>query len=252
MSDQMDPNCDIDPLAGRAQENEEKLGEEVVRSLSKENRTVLVLVLAVAAFMAIAHFTSLSAWITNVQVWKAYVREMGWMAYGLFTLACAMAVMVGIPRLPLSAAAGLIFGFFGGLCFSLIGSTLGSYGAFLMARRGARRAVIARLESWPWLVRMMDSPSLGRVFWVRQLMVPGVVLNVLLGVTGVSHRVFLAGTALGYLPLSVTFSLVGSGLGKGSLQQTMMQLLAALGIIHLIGWLVWRANRGSAESAEIH
>jgi uncharacterized membrane protein YdjX (TVP38/TMEM64 family) len=98
---------------------------------------------------------------------------------------------------------------------------------------------------------MLESPSLARVFWVRQLMVPGVVLNVLLGVSGVSHRVFMAGTALGYLPLSLTFSLVGSGLGKGSLQQTMMQLLAALGIIHMIGWLVWRANRGSAASAKI-
>lgn len=247
MPDQMNPNRDSSTLSNAPHENEEKLDQEISRSLSKENRKVIILVAGVAGFMAIAHYTPLSAWITNVQVWKAYVREMGWMAYGLFTAACAMAVMVGVPRLPLSAAAGLIFGFSGGLCFSLIGSTLGSYGAFLMARRGARRAVMVRLEKWPWLVRLLERPSLGRVFWVRQLMVPGIVLNVLLGVTSVTHRVFLIGTLLGYLPLSMTFSLVGSGLGKGSLQQTMMQLLAALGVIHIIGWLVWRANRNASS-----
>jgi uncharacterized membrane protein YdjX (TVP38/TMEM64 family) len=229
-------------VAATTEESEEKLGQEVTRSMNKESRKVIGLVIGVAMFMAIAHFTPLRAWITNVQLWKAYVRDMGLLAHGMFLGACATAVMIGIPRLPLCAAAGLIFGFTEGLVLSLLGSTLGSYAAFLMTRKGARRSVQARLDQWPWLLAMMNKPSLGRVFWVRQLMVPGIVLNIMLGVTTISHRLFLVGTALGYLPLNVTFTLVGSGLGKGNIAQTMMQLLAAIGLINIIGWLVWRAK----------
>ena len=78
------------------------------------------------------------------------------------------------------------------------------------------------------------------MFWVRQLMLPGLVLNVLLGVTGVRHRAFLFGTLLGYLPLNIAFSLVGSGLGKDNLELTFKQLMAALALINIVGWLVWR------------
>jgi uncharacterized membrane protein YdjX (TVP38/TMEM64 family) len=82
-----------------------------------------------------------------------------------------------------------------------------------------------------------------RIFWARQLMLPGVLINVLLGVTPVSHRAFWFGTLLGYLPLNVAFTLVGSGLGKGSLAQSLTQLLGALGAVHLLGWLLWRLVR---------
>jgi len=229
-------------VAATTQESEAVLGQEVTRSMKKERRKVIGLVIGVAVFMAIAHLTPLRAWIADVQLWKGYIREMGFLAHGMFMCACAIAVMIGIPRLPLCWAAGLIFGFTEGLLLSLFGSTLGSYGAFIMTRKGARRSVQARLDQWPWLLAMMNKPSLGRVFWVRQLMVPGIVLNIMLGVTTIGHRLFLFGTVLGYLPLNVTSTLVGSGLGKGSLEETMMQLLAAIGLINILGWLVWRTK----------
>jgi len=217
-----------------------RLGEEAGRSLRQENRKILVLVLAVAAFMVIAHFTPLRAWITNVQAWKGYVRELGWVAHFAFGCAVTFSVLVGVPRLALCGAAGLVFGFAEGLVLSLLASTLGSYGAFLVARRGGRRAVLDRIAHWSWLRPMLERPSWIRVFWVRQLMLPGLVLNVLLGVTGVRHRAFILGTLLGYLPLNIAFSLVGSGLGKGSLAQTFVQLCAALALINIVGWVVWR------------
>jgi len=218
----------------------ENMRQETSRSLSKETRKVVILIVVVAAFMVIAHFTNLRAWITNVQIWKGYVRDLGWVAHGCFSLVCAGAVLMGVPRLPLCAGAGLIFGFGQGLALSLAGSTLGSYGAFLMSRAGARHALLARTAQWPWLRRLLDKPSLLRVFWVRQLLLPGIVLNVMLGITAVSHRVFLIGTLLGYLPLNIAFALVGSGLGKGSLPHTLMQLLAAMAVVNLAAWLVWR------------
>ena len=147
------------PLSETTTEEELLLGEEAKRSWKKENRQIIQLGLGVAAFMVIAHFTPLRAWITNVQVWKGYVRELGWLAHGGFGLLCATAVMVGIPRLSLCAAAGLLFGFGEGLALSLVGSVLGSYGAFILARKGGRRAVRERASRWPWLEPMLRRPS---------------------------------------------------------------------------------------------
>jgi uncharacterized membrane protein YdjX (TVP38/TMEM64 family) len=158
--------------------------QETSRALGKETRQVL------AAFMALAHLTDLRAWITNVQIWKEMVRHFGWGAHAIFMAACAGTVMLGVPRLPLCAAAGLIFGFGEGLALSLVASTLGSYGAFVLSRHGFRRAVESRAEKWPWLKKLLKKPSVLRVFWVRQLMVPGLVLNVLLGMTPVKHTRF--------------------------------------------------------------
>ena len=214
--------------------------QETSRALGKETRQVLMAVLVVAAFMALAHFTPMKAWITNVQTWKGFVREFGWMAHAVFMLVTAGAVMMGVPRLAFCSAAGLIFGFGEGLVLSLVGSTLGSYGAFILSRHGFRRAAEARAEKWPWLKTMLKKPSVMRVLWARQLMVPGIVLNVLIGMTPVRHSRFLLGTSLGYLPLNIAFSLVGSGLGKESITTTMTQLLAAMAVINVAAWLVFR------------
>ena len=48
---------------------------------------------------------------------------------------------------------------------------------------------------------------------------------------------------LGYLPLNIALSLVGSGIGKDSLVKTLVQLCAALALINIVGWLVWRKTR---------
>ncbi len=222
-----------------------EIEQETSRALGKETRQVLTAVLVVAAFMALAHFTPMKAWITNVQSWKGFVREFGWMAHAVFLLVTAGAVMMGVPRLAFCSAAGLIFGFGEGLLLSLVGSTLGSYGAFILSRHGFRRAAEARAEKWPWLKKMLKKPSVMRVFWARQLMVPGIVLNVLIGMTPVRHSRFLLGTALGYLPLNIAFSLVGSGLGKESITATMTQLLAAMAVINVAAWLVFRYMRSA-------
>lgn len=223
--------------------------QEAARSMNKERRRILLLAGVVAAFMAIAHFTPLRVWITNVQEWKAIVRDQGLLASALFVIACAAAVLMGVPRLPLCLAAGLIFGFGEGLLLSLTGTSLGSYGTFLMARAGARKAVVQRASRWPWLQPLIAQPSVLRVFWVRQLMLPGIVLNVLLGVTSVRHRSFFVGTLLGYLPLNVAFTLVGSGLGKDDLAKSLTQLLAALGVVNVGAWLVWRIVNRAREAA---
>lgn len=222
---------------------ESALAEATVQSIRRENRRVGGLVLLAALLLAISHLTPLGAWIADIQQAKDWLRGHGWTGRAVFAAACALGVLSGLPRLPLCAAGGLLFGFAAGLPLSWFGTAVGSYGVFLLARTGARRAVLARASTVPWLGRLLEKPSVLRIFWARQLMLPGVLINVLLGVTPVSHRAFWFGTLLGYLPLNIAFSLVGSGLGKGSLAHSLAQLLGALGAVHLLGWLLWRLVR---------
>jgi hypothetical protein len=66
-----------------------------------------MLVLVVAAFMLLAHFTPLRAWLENAQEWKRYVQEFGWMSRVGVLMATALAVMLGVPRLALGGVAGV-------------------------------------------------------------------------------------------------------------------------------------------------
>jgi uncharacterized membrane protein YdjX (TVP38/TMEM64 family) len=236
----MNPNLPPTP-PDRAPES--ALAEATVQTIRRENRRIGWLVLGLTLLLAVSHFTPLGAWIADIQQAKDWLRGHGWTGRAVFGAACALGVLSGLPRLPLCAAGGLLFGFATGLSLSWLGTTAGSYGVFLLARTGARRAVLARAATVPWLTGLLEKPSVLRIFWARQLMLPGVLINVLLGVTPVSHRAFWFGTLLGYLPLNVAFTLVGSGLGKGSLAQSLTQLLGALGAVHLLGWLLWRLVR---------
>jgi uncharacterized membrane protein YdjX (TVP38/TMEM64 family) len=228
-----------DPSSG-ANAEDLVLSEEARRSWKKEKTRIIQLALGLSTFMLLAHLTPLQAWITNVQLWKSYIRDLGWLAHAGFGLLGAFAVMAGIPRLSICAAAGLLFGFAEGLALSLMGSVAGAYGAFVITRqRGGGFFLKERDHVWPWLKKTIQRPTLAKVFWIRQLMLPGIVLNVLLGLSSVKHRTFLAGTLLGYLPLNMASCLMGSGIGKDSFSKTLTQLLAASAIIHIIGWAGW-------------
>ena len=227
---------DEEPVTPSDSAAEELLEQEASASLWKENRQVLILALCVIAFLAIAHFTPLQSWLKSGQQWKRYIDEFGVAAHLVFGAVSATAVMFGMPRLPLCSVAGAVFGFKEGLVISWLSSTLGSYGAFLLSRWGGRSVAEQRIERWPWLRTLLAAPSLLRVILVRQLMVPGVVLNLLFGMTAVRHRTFLFGTLLGYLPLNIALTLVGSGLGKENFADSLTQILAALAVINVVAW----------------
>ena len=219
------------------------LESEARKGLGRERRKIVLLVALVAGIMLVAHFTPLRAWLDDAQEWKQSIQEHGWLSRMLFGAAAAAAVMFGVPRLPLCGMAGLLFGFAEGFALSLFSTTVGAYGTFVMVKKGFRKSVRAQAQGRPWLQRLLEKPSMLKVFWVRQLVLPGVVLNTLLGLAETRHRTFLAGTLLGYMPLNVAATLVGSGLGKESLAHSAVQLMAALAVINGVAWVLWRRFR---------
>ena len=187
------------------------------------------------------HFTPLSAWLDDVRALKLAVQAYGWWAHAAFAAASIAAIAVGVPRLALCGLAGVLFGFAAGALVALVSGLAGSYSAFLIARWGGRGWAERKLAGASARVRsVLAKPTIAAIFIARQLPVPGIVINVLLGIMPTRHRTFLLGTSLGYLPSTAIVALAGSSLGKESLAKAITQVtlsMAGLGVLSML--LVW-------------
>jgi uncharacterized membrane protein YdjX (TVP38/TMEM64 family) len=211
-----------------------------------ETRRLLVLALVVLALLLALHFTPLKAWMDDVQALKQQIRALGWQGYAGFGVASVAAIALGVPRLALCGVAGVLFGFVGGALVSLVSGVAGSYGAFLIARWSGRDWAERKLAgAGETLKEVLAKPDIASIFIARQLPLPGIVMNVAIGMLPTRHSTFLVGTALGYLPSTAIIALAGSSLGKESLAVAIGQVtlaMAALGV--LAAGLMWLKRRG--------
>ena len=216
-----------------------------------ETRRLALLAAIVLALLLALHFTPLKDWLDDVQALKQHVQAYGWKAYVGFSLASVAAIAVGVPRLVLCGVAGALFGFVAGGLVSLVSSVAGSYGAFLLARWGGRDWAERKLAgASTGLRRLLAKPSIGSIFIARQLPLPGILINVMIGVLPTRHRTFLLGTFAGYLPSTAIVALAGSSLGKESLAVAIGQVSLAMaslgGLTALLIWLRGRYGSGGA------
>jgi len=131
----------------------------------------------------------------------------------IFLFVGAAVTAVGFPRQIVAFLGGYAFGFTAGTGLALLSTTLGCALAFVYARLLGRSLVqrhfsrrIAKFEAV-----LADSPVLTTVL-IRFLPVgSNVVTNLIAGVSRVRAVPFFAGSAIGYLPQTVVFVLIGSG-----------------------------------------
>lgn len=148
-----------------------------------------------------------------------------------------------MPRLVLAAAAGLLFGFAEGCLTALIIALAGSWGACLFARWGGGKWAADVLQRRPKLAALLRQPGIADIFLLRQLPVPGLLPNLLCGLTRVPHRTFLLGSLAGFLPSTIAVTLIGSSLGKESLDKALGQIAAAMLALGIAGWGIVRITR---------
>jgi uncharacterized membrane protein YdjX (TVP38/TMEM64 family) len=196
----------------------------------------------VALLIVVLHFTPLKQWLAEAQKLKAHIDDYGWTAHAVFILASIVGIALGLPRLVLCALGGMLFGFVEGLLASQFAGVMGSYGAFLLTRWWAPKGWVQRkLAKSEKLRSLLAHPSIMSIFIARQMPVPGIVPNVLLGVLPTKHRTFLLGTFIGYLPSNIPVALAGSSMGKETLATAIAQVsisMVALGAFSaLIVWL---------------
>lgn len=148
------------------------------------------------------------AWIDT------HVRGQGPAGEALFVAVGALFTAVGLPRQVVAFLAGYAFGLVEGGALGLVSALLGCMGAFYYARLFGRGVIFAR---FPSRVRKVDEfihdHPLTMTLLIRLLPVgSNLVTNLAAGVSSVRVAPFLSGSALGYIPQTVVFALLGSGI----------------------------------------
>ncbi len=138
-----------------------------------------------------------------------------------FVVLAAVACAIGVPRQLTAYAAGLGFGLFGGCMLALFAQLLGCTIDFAWSRWVGRawaarriRGRVARLEAA--LTRQPFTATLT----LRLLPVgSNLALNLLAGVSAIAAGPFLAASAIGFLPQTIVFGLLGAGVRVGQFAQ---------------------------------
>lgn len=144
----------------------------------------------------------------------AQVRSQGLAGYFLFLGAGALFTAFGLPRQVVCFLGGYAFGFLVGMALALTATVLGCSIAFLFARFMGRDLVAHRL---PKRLRQADgffaSHPFSLILLIRLLPVgSNLATNLVAGLSSAALVPFLAASAIGHLPQTLVFALIGSGI----------------------------------------
>jgi uncharacterized membrane protein YdjX (TVP38/TMEM64 family) len=142
------------------------------------------------------------------------IRGRGLTGEMLFIVVGAVITAIGLPRQAVSFLGGYAFGFALGTGLALLASLSGCILSFFYARLLGRAFVQGR---FPDRIKRIDSflrdNPLSMTLLIRLLPVGNNALtSMTAGVSGVRAMPFFAGSVIGYVPQTVIFTLLGSGI----------------------------------------
>ena len=144
----------------------------------------------------------------------ANIRGQGFTGEVLFVAIAALATGLGLPRQGLAFLAGYAFGVTVGTALALFATEIGCVVAFFYARFLGRDVVAQR---FPAKMRRLDDflhdNTMTMTLLVRMLPVgSNLATNLVAGVSRIRAVPFFTGSLIGYLPQTLVFALLGSGI----------------------------------------
>lgn len=179
-----------------------------------------------------------TSWLDHEVIGKGILGELIFIGLG------AMASAIGVPRQLVAFGGGYAFGFGMGILISslaqIIGCTVSFFYSRLLGRSLVRRLFAARIERLDTLLR---GHPFSMTLLIRLLPVgSNLATNMGAGVSSVPAGRFLSGTLVGYLPQTVVFVLLGTGVQVDATAQ--IALSAVLFVVSgLIGVWLYRRMR---------
>ena len=166
------------------------------------------------------------------------VRDKGVAGVLLFVLVCCLLGSVGLSRQVIAFLGGYAFGFFQGLLLSML-AVLGACITTFFVSRGLLRAFL--LKRIPQRIQRVDRFLRENTFTMALLLrlLPlgsNWMINIAAGVSSVKKLPFFLGSALGYIPQMLIFSLLGSGtrvdqFSQVAIAMALFVLAAVLGVV---------------------
>lgn len=159
--------------------------------------------------------------------------------------------LVPVSKNLLAGVAGALFGLVGGIALSWVASMISAVVTFAIARRLGRTAVASM--TGPRIDRVeeiMRQQGLLAVIVARVTpVIPFTIVNYGAGITAVTSRDFVLGTAIGILPGTVGYAALGASAGRDA---TTFVLAGVMAVALFAGSLLlgWRATRRQQRSAQ--
>ncbi|WP_375172152.1 TVP38/TMEM64 family protein [Marinobacter sp.] len=143
-----------------------------------------------------------------------WVDDQGAWAAAVFIGIMALAMVLLLPGVLLTTGAGFVFGVLEGTVYVVVGTTLGSAMAFLIARHffSKRAHVYIRRTAQLSVVSSELAPHGWKIVLLTRLIpfFPGKLANFLFGLTHFSFSGFVVGTFIGIIPFSLHNVYLGS------------------------------------------
>lgn len=165
-----------------------------------------------------------------------------------FVLLYVVLTVLFVPGTIPSVAAGALFGPIWGTLLTLAGAILGAAAAFEIARALGRERVRARMGQRTELAdRWVHDQGLLGVIALRLIpVVPFNALNYAFGLSAVTRRDYLIGTAVGIVPGTIAFVVLGSSIADPRSPGFIGSLAA---VVVLIAISTYRSRRSSPPPA---
>jgi uncharacterized membrane protein YdjX (TVP38/TMEM64 family) len=172
--------------------------------------------LLIASLVLLAYVLKYTTLITlpDTEWIDAKVRGHGFGGELLFLGTGALITAIGLPRQVICFLGGYAFGFLLGGLLGLVATVAGCLAAFLYSRLFGRHLIVSR---FPLRIRRLDDfiheHPFNMTLLIRLLPVgSNLVTNLAAGVTSVRPIPFILGSAVGYIPQTLVFALIGSGI----------------------------------------
>ena len=172
------------------------------------------------------------------------IKGQGLLGIAIFIAVSAGATAIGIPRQIPAFLGGYAFGPLYGVLLALLATVLGAVIGFQYAHLMGRSWAIRRFpKTLQWLDAFLSGKTFAMVLALRLApFTNNLATNLAAGVSGAAFFPFLAASALGYLPQTVAFTLLGCGTSidpwvNGAIFVGLIVISSGLGV-----WM-WRHNR---------
>jgi len=200
-----------------------------------------VLLLTIAAGFFLLNKTPLRELLYNSEwVQGQFLASKSPKSIFLFIVGGGLLTVFGFPRLVLSTIGGFVYGTLSGTLYALAGTIWGCFLSFFYARFLAQEFVRSHIPEKAMKIEMLllNQPFLVSIM-IRNLPVGNnTITNLLAGVSRIKTLPYFAGSLIGFIPQTLVFSLLGSGISRDGTMQVVISLILFSATIGFMWYLI--------------
>ena len=218
----------------------------VTKTYSKRYAATLLSVISVLlCILSILGFIFLESKFSDTDAVKQWVDSHFLLGLVVMTAVCAAQVIIAfIPGEVVEIAVGYVFGGWLGAVVCIVGSTLGSLVAILLARKFGRRLVESlypreKIDALP----ILNAPRKRNIMTFLLFLIPGTpkdLITYVVGMTDMSIPLYILLTTLARFPSVITSTLGGGALGDDKWGHALI-IFAIAAAVSGIGYLIYLA-----------